>query len=53
MIARAYVPEYKVVADVLEWNSAYCHIRFIKDGLEWEIDIPSDEIFIEEIEENE
>lgn len=51
MVARAYIPEYRVVADVVEWNSSFCRVHFVKDGMDWDIEVPTDEIFIQEYEE--
>lgn len=48
---RAYIPEYRVIADVIEWNSGYSRVHFYKDGMEYEIEIPTDEIFIQDEEE--
>ena len=53
MIARAYIPEYRTIADVVKWGSGFCHVHFFKDGMEYDIDVPTDEIFIEEFEETE
>lgn len=53
MITRAYIPEYKTWADVIEWHSAYCRVKFAKDGMEYEIDIPTDEIIIRDYGDDE
>lgn len=48
---RAYVPQYKVIATVVELVDGYARVHFYKDGMEWDIQIPVTEIYIENEEE--